>query len=249
EPAMKSLLRCCLAIVAVVCNALAAEQGDAFAKANQEYAAGNFREAIASYDSLVQAGETSAAVFYDLGTAHFRTGDRGAAILNYERALALEPHHPEAEANLRFVRDKARALELKRIPIERITLQITAKQYTIAAAIAFWLALFSFAGIFFARRRSPALVGALILSLLVFGCAGFGLYLAETGNAGRDLAIVVAKGTEARLATADSSGTVLALPPGSEVKILSTRGDWIYAALPNELRGWIPAKNAERVRL
>jgi hypothetical protein len=39
------------------------------------------------------------------------------------------------------------------------------------------------------------------------------------------------------------------LPPGSEVKILSTRGDWIYAALPNSLRGWIPAKNAERVRL
>ncbi|MGZ5537423.1 MAG: hypothetical protein ACXWG0_02740, partial [Chthoniobacterales bacterium] len=112
-----------------------------------------------------------------------------------------------------------------------------------------WLALFSFAGIFFARRRSPALVGAVIFSLLVFGCAGFGLYLAETGSAGRDLAIVVAKGTEARLATADSSGTVLALPPGSEVKILSTRGDWIYAALPNELRGWIPAKNAERVRL
>jgi len=41
----------------------------------------------------------------------------------------------------------------------------------------------------------------------------------------------------------------LALPPGSEVKIVSTRGDWIYAALPNNLRGWIPAKNAERVRL
>jgi hypothetical protein len=41
----------------------------------------------------------------------------------------------------------------------------------------------------------------------------------------------------------------LALPVGSEIKILSTRGDWIYAALPNNLRGWIPAKNAERVRL
>jgi hypothetical protein len=39
------------------------------------------------------------------------------------------------------------------------------------------------------------------------------------------------------------------LPPGSEVKILSTRGDWIYAALPNTLRGWIPAKNVEQVRL
>ena len=60
---------------------------------------------------------------------------------------------------------------------------------------------------------------------------------------------MTAKGTDARLATADNAGTVLTLPAGSEIKILSTRGDWLYAALPNDLRGWIPAKNAERVRL
>jgi len=42
---------------------------------------------------------------------------------------------------------------------------------------------------------------------------------------------------------------VLALPSGSEIKILSLRGNWIYAALPNDLRGWIPAESAERVRL
>lgn len=243
---MKTLLILTAAILSVV---VANAQSDAFAKANQKYAAGNFREAIASYESLVKAGEFSAAVFYDLGNAHFRAGDSGKAILNYERALALEPHHPEAEANLRLVRDKARALELKRSPIERITFQGTATQFTAAAAIAFWIALFSLTGIFFSRRRSPALIGALILSLLVAGCAGFALYSIETGGEGRDLAIVIAKGTEARLATADSSGTVLALPPGSEVKVLSTRGDWVYAALPNDLLGWIPAQSAERVRL
>jgi hypothetical protein len=57
------------------------------------------------------------------------------------------------------------------------------------------------------------------------------------------------KNTEARLATADNANTVLALPAGSEVKLLSTRGDWSYAALPNNLRGWIPTNSAELVRL
>ena len=57
------------------------------------------------------------------------------------------------------------------------------------------------------------------------------------------------KNVQARLATAESAGTVLALPPGSEIKILSTRGNWDYAALPNDLQGWIPSQSAERVRL
>src|SRR5437762_3407876 len=49
---------------------------------------------------------------YNLGNAYFRQKDLGRAILNYERALALDQRHPEAQANLRIARDEARALEL-----------------------------------------------------------------------------------------------------------------------------------------
>ena len=63
------------------------------------------------------------------------------------------------------------------------------------------------------------------------------------------MAIVIGKNVQARLATAENAGAVLAIPAGSEIKILSTRGNWIYAALPNELRGWLPAESTERVRL
>ena len=37
--------------------------------------------------------------------------------------------------------------------------------------------------------------------------------------------------------------------PGSEVVILEERGDWNYAALPNDQRGWIAANAVEKVRL
>jgi hypothetical protein len=57
------------------------------------------------------------------------------------------------------------------------------------------------------------------------------------------------KDVQARLATADTANSVLALPEGSEIRVLSIRGDWIYAALPNNLRGWIPTESAELVRL
>lgn len=246
---LPSLAGLFVALLLLCLTRLCLAQSDPFSNANAKYAAGNFKEAIAQYEELARAGETSAALFYNLGNAYYRADDLGRAILNYERALALEPHHPEAEANLRQVRDKARALELKRRPLDRLTSQITATQLSVTAAISFWLAAFALAALFFARRRPAALTAVMIVSVLLLAGAIYSLYSLETGTHGNALAIITAKSTDARLATADNAGTVLTLPPGSQVQILSTRGDWSYAALPNDLRGWIPAANAERVRL
>ena len=225
-------------------------QADAeFAKANQEFAQGHFTEAISGYEALIRAGQWSANVFYDLGNAYFRTGDLGRAILNYERALALERHHPEATANLRIARDEAHALEIQPSSLERYFQFASLNQYSIAAATVFWLAIFAMFALIFKQRRSARAIAVSICCLLVLAVAVYAIFTLERGSKGQGLAVVTGKDVQARLATADTANSVLALPAGSEIKILSTRGDWIYAALPNNLRGWIPAKNAERVRL
>ena len=117
-----------------------------------------------------------------------------------------------------------------------------------AAAIAFWVALFALARFASGLRRSGALA-VLVGALLVFGGAAYASYAVDNGPQGRAVAIVTGKNIEARLATADTAGAVLALPAGSEIKILSTRGEWIYAALPNNLHGWIPAASIEPIRI
>jgi tetratricopeptide (TPR) repeat protein len=226
-----------------------ADSDPKFARANQDYAEGRFPEAVEGYQSIVRAGRWSANLFYDLGNAWFRAGNFGQAILSYERALALDPHHPEAEANLLLAREEGRALELRKNWIDRYLEAGTTTHYSIAAALGFWMALFLTTRLFLFRRRSGGQVVLVALSILVLSAALFALYTLETGPRGNAFAIVVGEKVEARLATADSAGSVLALPPGSEINILSERGDWIYAALPNDLRGWIPTKSAERVRL
>ena len=246
----RSRVGCVLATVMLcMIEIVSGQQRDEFTEGNQEYAAGHFREATDLYTKLVSSGEVSAALFYNLGNAWYRAGDLGQSILNYERALALEPQQPEAEANLRLARDKARALQLKRNAVDRVAARATPTEYSIVMASSFWIAAFALAALFVSRRRAGAALSILVLSCITLAAAAYGLYAIENGPGGRSLAIVTAKTTEARLATADNAGTVLALPPGSEINILSTRGDWIYAALPNDLRGWIPAKNAELVRL
>src|SRR2546429_8182442 len=107
---------------------------DLFAKANTEFAAGNFKAAIADYQAVVGSGEWSANLFYDLGNAYFRHGDFGRAILNYDRALALERHHPEATANLQIARDEARGLEMQQSWPERYFQSAGSNHYSISPA-------------------------------------------------------------------------------------------------------------------
>ena len=117
---LRYIVCACSAMICMVGMSSAFAQANAdFTKANQDFAQGRFKEAITSYEAVVSAGEWNANLFYDLGNAYFRTHDFGRAILNYERALALDNHHPEATANLQIARDEARALELQPTKLER----------------------------------------------------------------------------------------------------------------------------------
>jgi tetratricopeptide (TPR) repeat protein len=250
---MKSILRtslrsffCCLLAVqaakATTGDGPGRTGNDMFAKANTAFAAGDFKAAIQDYSAVVQSGEWSANLFYDLGNAYFRDSDFGRAILNYERALQLDRNQPEADANLQIARDQTRALELAPPPLEKYLNFVSAKSFTVLAAILFWGTII----LMILRRRK--VLWMTVGLILAAGC-GLAAYKLESGTRGEGVAVVVADHTEARVATADSAKSVLALPPGSEVLILQERGDWSYAALPNDQRGWISTKAVEKVRL
>jgi tetratricopeptide (TPR) repeat protein len=229
-------------LVGVTTTKAAAPSDDLFAKANSEFAAGRFKSAIKEYQAVVQSGEWSANLFYDLGNAYFRDSDFGRAILNYERALQLDRNHPEADANLRIARDQTHALELAQSPLKKYLNFASEKCLTIMAAISFCGTII----LLILRRRK--VLWMMVGLLLTAGC-GLAAYKVGGGARGQAIAVVVGANVEARVATADSAKSVLTLPPGSEVLILQERGDWSYAALPNDQRGWISTEAVEKVRL
>ena len=139
-------------------------------------------------------------------------------------------------------------MELGRGAAERFFAFTGAGRLAVAAAIAFWIGTLAVAWLLFSRHARGAITLS-ILSFSIFAIAVVGAYQLERGRNGPALAIVTGENVAARLATADTAHTVLALPAGSEIKIESRRGDWIYAALPNNLHGWMPANSAERVRM
>lgn len=232
-------------LFSVIALTLPARAGEfAMTKAQQEFAAGNYKAAIADYKTEVAAGRWSANLFYDLGNGYFRQGDLGRAILNYERALQIDPRHPEAQANLRMARAQTRGLELTPSPLEKFATGIRPSSWVLAAAILFWLAIF----LLLAKRRGVFMAAA-TMCLIASAASAWIAWSLENGRRGRGAAIVVGENVEARVATADTARSLLALPSGSEVVILQKRGDWNYAVLPNGQRGWIGANAAEAVRL
>ncbi|MBV9008556.1 MAG: tetratricopeptide repeat protein [Verrucomicrobia bacterium] len=215
-----------------------------FDRANKEFSTGNYKGAIVDYQAEVAAHRWSANLFYDLGNAYYRVNDIGRAILNYKRALVLDPRHPEPATNLQIARDQSRGLELTPAAAETWLGTLRSSTWAIAAAVCFWLGIFAL----FLPRTSATVAGAIFCFVLSAGCV-YSVWSLESGTQGARSAVVVSDNAEARVATADSARSILALPPGSEVMILQERGDWNYAELPNHQRGWIAANAGEKVRL
>lgn len=79
-------------------------------RGNRLYSAGDWNGAVATYDSIVNQGWESAALYYNLAGACFKAGKKGEAILNYHRAERLAPSDGDIAYNLAyaesFVKDK-----------------------------------------------------------------------------------------------------------------------------------------------
>jgi hypothetical protein len=223
-----------------------AASGD-FEAANRAYDEGKFGEAKAGYEKVVEAGEWSANLFYNLGNADYRLGAVGRAILDYERALALDPSHPEAQANLALLRKQTGAHLRAPMWQDKLFPARSLDVWTLVVAAGGWLTLAGLIFIFTSRRSDKGLLwGGTLASALLCAYAA-GVLWWRTPD--QTMAVVVGGKTEARLAPADSAGLAEALPVGSRVRVLSERGEWVYCALPGSGRGWIPRPALERVRI
>jgi tetratricopeptide (TPR) repeat protein len=214
--------------------------------ANQAFDQGKFAEAKGAYEKLIEGGAGGANLYYNLANADFRLGAAGLAMLNYERALALHPRHPEAQANLKLLREQNGS---RLLPISwnaRLAAFLSPNAWIILATVSGWVVLFGL--VLIITSRSEDKFNLWTLSLTSIAVCAVALICARNVSRGQALAVITAKQTEARLAPAQSAGVAEALPAGSQVRVLSERGEWIYCELPGQGRGWIPEGAVERVR-
>lgn len=73
--------------------------------ADDEYAKGNYQQAIKDYQEVLKTG-VSSEIYYNLGNAYYRTDNITQALLAYERALQLSPGDNDIRFNLQYARSK-----------------------------------------------------------------------------------------------------------------------------------------------
>jgi tetratricopeptide (TPR) repeat protein len=217
-----------------------------FESANQLYDRGKFAEAKQAYESLVKTHNYSANLFFNLGNTEYRLGNPARAILDYERALALQPSHEQANANLALVRRETNAKIEGRPWFDFAFPEFSESFFVSLAAAGAWLFAFSILAICLRWRGAVALPWfAAAAGLILAAYASFGVFETEQKNSG---AIVIGKLADARLAPAEGSPALQSLPAGSRLHVLGERGLWDYCALPGGEHGWISAKAIERIR-
>ena len=74
-------------------------------KGDSAYIKEDYAAAIQIYEALLKNGE-AADVYYNLGNSYYKIGEIAKAVLNYERALLLQPGNGDIRANLEVARAK-----------------------------------------------------------------------------------------------------------------------------------------------
>ena len=231
-------------------------QAESFTKADADkaYQENKYAEAIKMYENILATQGESAVVYYNLGNSYFKEKNMAKAVLNYERALLLNP----GDADIRFNLDMARSKTVDQITpatevfivtwINSLTNMQSERGWAKIGIVSFICLLVGLALYIFSKRlfvREIGFIGAIIL-LVVTVCAN--LFARQQKNELMDrIGAIVMSPTVTVKSTPDESGTELfVLHEGTKVFVEdnSMKG-WKEIRLEDGNKGWIPTEAIE----
>ncbi|MDH6358287.1 tetratricopeptide repeat protein [Parabacteroides sp. PF5-9] len=228
-------------------------QDTSIKEAETAYAGEDYSKAIELYESVLKEYGESAEIYYNLGNAYYKSGQVAPSILNYERALLLDPGDSDIRFNLQMA--KMRAVD----NIEPIgefflvkwfdTVQNMGKadSWAKVGISCFILFIGCLTLFFFSRwirlKKIGFYVGLVLLVLVVFANIFANNQKKEMIN--RTDAIVFSPTVTVKSSPATSGTDLFILHEGTKVSIKSTLGDWKEIELEDGNVGWMPSKDME----
>lgn len=221
--------------------------------ADKDYREGNYKEAVSKYEQLLQKGN-SFEIYYNLGNAYYRLDSLGKSILNYERALLLNPSDQDVISNLEFVRAKTtdRIVPKSRMFFvtwfEQLISSFSADGWSYVT-IVFLLISLMFLGVYLFSRVYNKRKLCFSASLLFFIFMLTSLYFASLQYkklVNSDAAIVMKNNTAVKKRPSLDSESNIVLHEGTKVKLKDTNIDgWAEIEMADGRKGWLRETNIE----
>jgi tetratricopeptide (TPR) repeat protein len=218
-----------------------------FQQANQAYQAQDFQQAIDLYQKILGQGYQGKEIYYNLGNAYFRLNNLGQAILNYEKALKLDPNDPDVRYNLELA--NLRVVDRLELPPrfflfdwwDSLKTYFSLGQLTRLVAGLFILSILLVVFWLFTRRyrlRRWLLTGMIICSILFFFWTYILIKQSETFRNHRQ-AVVLTPSITVMSAPDEASTDVFLLHEGVKIRLDEQRETWVKISLPDGKSGWI----------
>lgn len=223
------------------------------AEADSAYMKNDYTSAIQIYEALLKQGE-AADIYYNLGNSYYKVEDIAKAILNYERALLLQPGNSDIRANLEIARSKT----IDKVePIADVFFVSWTKSLINSMSVDAWAA----CGVICFILLIAALYLFIFSKQVVLKKAGFicgivffivvilaNVFAGQQKGAllNRTSAIVMNPSVTVRSTPSESGTSLFVLHEGRKVDVKdSSMKDWKEIRLEDGKVGWVPASAVE----
>lgn len=220
----------------------------------EAYEAGRWGDAVDAWTAIEEQGLASKELYCNLGDACYRNGDIAHSILNYERALKIDPSYSDARFNLEFVSGMIQD-DIDEVPeffltrwMRSLCWLLPSAAWAVAGLVLLGLALAALLLFLLgssSSARRAGFVASIVAFLLCLGCLGLSFW--QRADYGReDAAIITRAVSTVRSSPSDSTAKDLfVLHEGTKVMILDDFGSWLNIELSDGRQGWISASDLE----
>lgn len=226
-----------------------------FTKGNQQYAKGQYQQAVQSYKQILNDGYQSATVYFNLGNAYYKLDDIPSAILYFEKAHKLNPGDEDINFNIKLANSKTTD-KLVQVPDFFVTswwhsFILCFPANTLAAvSILFLLAGFGIL-VLYLFTNSVSIKKLSFYSGIVSICIGaIVIFIANRQVdyfSHHHQAIVFSSSVTAKSSPDAAAKQLFVVHEGTKVNVMETDANWIEIELPNGSAGWISASDVKEI--
>lgn len=240
-------------VALLVCFNIQANENFELIKAEEAYAASDYDKALEIYKSVLDKGYESADLYYNVANCFYRKGELAPSILNYERALRIDPSHEDAKHNLSLAESKTvdNIDTLGRVFLvdwwNSFSNLTSADSWAFISIVLFIITLVSLSVYIFVRKIWVRKLGfsiaviALFFTIISF-CSAYTRYNVETS---KNQAIVFSQTVTIKSSPDNSGNNLFILHEGTKVNIKSRLGEWVEIITSDGNSGWLPANAIE----